>query len=504
MMWLPILMVLTYFAGMAYVVYSHPLPKIDLDEVTVAGRSFGWLFMTMTIVGTWYGGVMYVGFTQMAIDNGVVASYVAFYTLGGLFFLYLIGGRYWKVGKRYNVRTQGQFFELRYRSRPLRVFVALCTVIIEFPWIVAELLATGYVIYALTRGVVPVTAGVILVGAFFIAYVTFAGARAVIIADFYQGWMWIFGGVLLVICGVYYYFGGFLPMFATILEKRPESLALPGLGWDPLPGPLFWVSLIISGSVGAYCWPSLFARIMAASSSRELKKTSLVTPFIVVVYGLLIIWLAVGFGTFPEEVLGDDHQYSFLKIISAMGPAAIAIISVLILNGALSMCDSMVSSWGSVVVNDVFSLALPSWDSRRLGRLVLIMNFIVGCLGVIVATLPLPTIIELVMVMYQGIIQIFPLLILGIFWKRGTAVAAWGGLLSGLAVTGYYSFTAPFYIPQFAGLQAGLLGLIVNFAVYLILALAFPAPKDIDEVFATMTMKDADILSEPGLEVQNA
>lgn len=488
-------MAAVYFAAMAYVIYSHPLPKLDLDEVTVAGRSFGWLFMTMTIVGTWYGGSFYTGWVQMSIDNGIVASYVAFYTLGGLCLLYLIAGRYWKIGKKYSIRTQGQFFETRYGSRSLRVFVAIATVLIELPWIITELLAAGYALQGLTQGAVPLKLAVVLVGAFFLGYVTFAGTRAVIIADYYQGWMWIFGGLVLVIGSIYYFFGGFGAMFSSLLKSYPDMLTLPGTGWDPVPGPLFWVSLIISGAAGAYCWPSLFARIMAAGSTRDLKKTSLITPFIVVLYGVLIIWLAMGLRLMPDSVIGSDHQYSLVKVVSEIGPAAAAIICVLIINGSLSMCDSMVSSWGSVLVNDVFSIAFPKLTNRQLARIVLIMNFVIGLTGIVVATLPLPKIIELIMGMYQGIIQIFPMLLLGIYWRRGNAVGAWAGLVAGLGVTTYYAFTAPVYIPQFAGLQAGTLGLMVNFALYVVCALLFKSPENTSELFKDMRLKDSELSS---------
>jgi len=83
-------MIAIYIAGLIYLVYRNPLPKQDFEEYAVGGRSFGWAFITMTIIGTWYAGSMYVGWAQMGVEQGIVVTYVMFYTLGGLYVLYAI------------------------------------------------------------------------------------------------------------------------------------------------------------------------------------------------------------------------------------------------------------------------------------------------------------------------------------------------------------------------------------------------------------------------------
>jgi SSS family solute:Na+ symporter len=246
----------------------------------------------MTIIGTWYPGSLYIGWAQMGVDMGVVNTYLVFYTLGGLFILYIIASPLWKAGKRYNIKTMGEFFEKRYGSRVLRTFSGGAALLIELPWVITEMLAAGYAVQALSYGRIPFNVGMIIVAVLFTSYIVFAGMRAVIIADFYQGWMFLLGGLVLFLVSVKVFFGGFGSLFEEVRMIDQELLRLPGsaAGWGgEAPGPLFWPSLIIMGIAGAYMWPSLFARIFAASSTKEIKASAKFTPIVAVIFAFVVL-----------------------------------------------------------------------------------------------------------------------------------------------------------------------------------------------------------------------
>jgi cation/acetate symporter len=84
----------------------------------------------------------------------------------------------------------------------------------------------------------------------------------------------------------------------------------------------------------------------------------------------------------------------------------------------------------------------------------------------------------------------FPALVMGIFWKKATKAGACLGMVSGLAVTGYYmimtqpwlrgvfNVTSP--VELWWGIQpisAGIFGVPVGFAVLILVSLVTPAPK---------------------------
>jgi SSS family solute:Na+ symporter len=487
-------MIVVYIAGLIYLVYRNPLPQQDFEEFAVGGRSFGWAFITMTIIGTWYAGSMYVGWAQMGVEQGIVVTYVMFYTLGGLYILYVIAGPLWKLGKKYGIKTMGHYFELRYKSRSLRTFTGFVALLIEFPWVVTELLAAGYAMQAISYGKIPFNLGMTIIAVIFIAYIVFAGMRAVIIADFYQGWMYIIGGVVMFLAAGYAIFGGYRGMFMEVRNLNAEFLTVPGplAGWGgDVPGALFWPSLILMGAIGAYMWPSLIARIFAASSTKELKASSRFTPLVAVAFTLVITFFFVGAAARPE-FKGEDSAYAVVNLLSTLGPVAVAVICILILNGSLSMMDSMVSTWSIVLVNDCIA-PYTKVTSKGLTNISRISALVIGFGGLLISMQELPSIIQLVIRMYQGIVQFFPAVILGIFWKRGNKWSAWSATVVGLAITGIFSFTQPDFVPALNGLQGGLVALAANFLVYVVVALVTKPAPGVEQLFIDAKTADADL-----------
>ncbi len=90
----------------------------------------------------------------------------------------------------------------------------------------------------------------------------------------------------------------------------------------------------------------------------------------------------------------------------------------------------------------------------------------------------------------------FPALVLGIFWKRATGIAASLGMIAGLGVTFYYMATTQPWLRSVFGvtspielwwgiqpISAGLFGVPIGFAVIILVSLVTPAPnKKIQEL----------------------
>ena len=84
----------------------------------------------------------------------------------------------------------------------------------------------------------------------------------------------------------------------------------------------------------------------------------------------------------------------------------------------------------------------------------------------------------------------FPALVLGIFWKRTTGVAAALGMIAGLGVTSYYMVTTQPWLREVFGIgspiqlwwdilpiSAGVFGVPVGFAVTILVSLVTPPPS---------------------------
>jgi SSS family solute:Na+ symporter len=231
--------------------------------------------------------------------------------------------------------------------------------------------------------------------------------------------IFVFGGTLLFIYLAYHFFGGFGSLFDRVLNEAPELLSIPGAGWDP--GPWFWPSLIIAGGVGAYAWPSCFGRIFASKSTKDLKKMAYIAPLVAALYVFMFIALSLGGGFIPE-VLGAENSEHVLLIMSklGLGVGGIVLIGIIVIAAAMSMEDSCIHIWSVQLADDFVEEAKPDISSEGLTKASRVFVVLIGLSAAVVCMLELPTLLEMIMRMYQGIIQLFPLIIIGIYWRRAT------------------------------------------------------------------------------------
>lgn len=487
-----------FLAGMIYVIVTNPLPSQEFEEYACGGRSFSTAFVTMTIVGAWFSGSLYISAPQMGSTQGMVNSYMAFYSIGSMFILYFLAGPLWKIGKKYDVKSMGQFFQVRYESKALRPFITVICLILEFPWVFTELLAAGYAVQAITYNTIPFNLGLVIISLLIIGYISFGGVRTSVIADYYKGWMYLFTGLILFIVIIFKFNGSLTGMFMQVRSLSKDLLTVPGpkSGWGgSIPGPMFWPSIIIMGCIGGFMYPSLFSKLFVAGSTKDLKESSRIMPFIVCIYFVLFLWVGVGVASHPE-FLAKDSQYGFINLIESLGPVASGIVAILILCGSVSMMDSMLSAWSVIFANDIVTAISPKTPSKKLTKYARAYVLIAGIAGMLIAMRPLPTIIQMVTRMYQGIVQVFPAVILGIYWKRGNKYSAFFGTTVGLAITAYFAFTAPDYIPAFNGMQGGLLALAINFAIYIVLGFVKKPSAKVEQIFVDIKTDDKNLVRD--------
>jgi cation/acetate symporter len=143
----------------------------------------------------------------------------------------------------------------------------------------------------------------------------------------------------------------------------------------------------------------------------------------------------------------------------------------------------------------------PNAPTARRVMLSKILLLVVAVLAAMVAAQKPADILFLVSAAFSfAAAGFFPALVMGIFWKRTTGIAASLGMIAGFGVTFYYMITTQvwlrqvfFDIPRSAPvtnlwwdiqpISAGLFGVPVGFAVIIIVSLLTPAPsKEIQDL----------------------
>ena len=157
--------------------------------------------------------------------------------------------------------------------------------------------------------------------------------------------------------------------------------------------------------------------------------------------------------TFPPWFLGVIGGAGAL---TAMVPAAILILSS-----------------ATVFSKNLFRpLFAPHMNDHQVGRIARLMVVVISLIGLYLAIHGSTTLVSLLLLGYAGITQLFPGVVLGLFWKRTTMPAVFTGLTVGVASVALLMLT---HHDPFRGISAGFLGLCANFTIAIALSL-LPKP----------------------------
>ncbi len=181
------------------------------------------------------------------------------------------------------------------------------------------------------------------------------------------------------------------------------------------------------------------------------------------------------------------------------------------LAAALSTADGLLLTMANALSHDVYYKTIdPNAPVSRRVMLSKTMLLIVAVLAALVAQQAPADILFLVAAAFSlAAAGFFPALVLGIFWKRTTGIAASVGMVVGTSITFYYmTLTQPWLREVFYGIarsvpttpdlwwdiqpiSAGLFGMPVGFAVIIILSLLTPAPsREVQDMVSAVRYPD--------------
>lgn len=191
-----------------------------------------------------------------------------------------------------------------------------------------------------------------------------------------------------------------------------------------------------------------------------------------------------GDGVLQYQELRIDQDLVVLATpeIAELPATVVALVAAGGMAAALSTADGLLMVIASAVAHDIYHRTLnPRAGSRErllLGRLAIL---VVAILAALTALQRLAIIVQLVAWAFSfAAATIFPVLVLGIFWRRANSRGAVAGMLSGFLVTASY-MALTYLAPEWAILgisssAAGIFGMPVNFLVTWLVSRRGPPP----------------------------
>lgn len=473
--------IVVYFALMAWAAFFSKTGKMensgDIDEFAVGGRNFGWVIVLFTLMGLFVTASIYASWFSWAIIDGLFVQYMCVYSVFGFVFTYLFAKRIWIWGKEYNFLTQPDYIQKRYNSRPLSCLFGAAAILIEAPWIIIEFAAMGYMMQAVTYGMIPYRIGMVIIVFFVMAYIMYSGMKSLAITELLQGALStvvIIGGFLIII---YRLFGGFGPMFQQVYIKAPANLTISHGGDYSY---AYWSSVIITASLGIMGWASFFTRIYTSKSIMDVKKVSWWSGLIAVTVCTLLYMVALGGILVPEAVkAAADNTGIFLMSDMAGGPWFLGLMGIVVVAAGMSLISVVMNSH-SIIISENFIMPfrnnLMSSDRVRIARWTTLI-YSLSALGI--ALMDIPKLYNIAIVAYECIAQVVPMVVMSMYWKRSNKYGAGIGFIIGSIVTVVMTVTSTAIL----GFSGGVCGLVVNIVIHFICGFIFQKDKNVDAMF---------------------
>jgi len=430
--------------------------KMNLENWTVAGRRFGIILIWLLMAGEIYTTFTFLGASGWAYSKGAPTFYILIYGALAYTLSFFILPALWKVGKRYGLHTQPDFFIKRYDSRFLGVLVALIGVFSIIPYLQLQLAGLGLIVEVSSNGAVSSRVAIGIGFVLSCAFVYTSGLRG-------AAWVAIIKDILMVLAVLIVgigvptiYFGGFGKMFRALIEQKPNYLVFPGAA--PQMDVLWVMSTVLLTGLGFYMWPHVFGSAFSAKSAKIIKRNAVIMPFYQI--PILLIFM-VGFTALLVIPGLKNGDMAFLALVHKTYPpwfmgfvGAAGAVTAMVPSAILVLFAS------TLLAKNVYQTGInPRASEEKVMTLSRSMVLVIMTFALFFAIFLPNELVPLLIFGYDGVCQFFPGVILGLFWKRVTKIGVIYGIIAGIAVVIILIIGGR---DPFLGMNAGFVGLVVN------------------------------------------
>ncbi len=433
----------------------------NMADFYLAGRSMGLAVLFLTLYATQYSGNTFLGFTGKTYRIGFewVASVLFMFSV--IVGYLLFAPRLVALARRKGFITPGDYITYRFRSSALTFLSAILMICALGNYTLAQLKAMGAAVEGITDGAIPGSYGIIGLAVIMVVYETLGGMRSVAWTDVMQGCVLLLGFGILVFLIPHKLGGGLEHVVAQLSEMDPPKVQVPDLE-----GTNKWISYALLLGCGAAIYPQAIQRLYASRSVAVLKRSLTLMAFM----PLTTTLVALICGLTASVVLPDLSKAESDQVLtrlcalvmseSVLGYWLVVAIFAAVLAALMSTADSALLSISSMFTKDIYlPYFRPKATGAELTKVGKICSWVIVALLVAVAIGTDATLVRLLELKFEVLIQVAPCFFFGLYWKRLSARAALVGMVCGLAVALGLTFGGKAMI---WGFHAGVIGLGIN------------------------------------------
>ncbi len=440
------------------------------------GGGFGLIVLPLTLYATQYSGNSLFANVGATVRSGYTWLISLQYMLAIVAFYLCYALPLYRRSVQRGYVTPSDFVADRYRSLPLKRWVAAVMIAALSIYLLGQLMAIGRALQGLSADAPDqaYTFGVIGLALVMLGYGTLGGMRAVAWTDVIQGLMLALGFTLLFVV-LRHELGAFR-------LAGEQARALHPAAFEPPSGDTArsWYSYILLVGIGAALYPQAIQRIYAARSERVLRRSLVVMVLIAfpsvlatIAAGIYAIaWLPTGEGAAADQALGQLLALVYER--SWLGSALVVVMFAAILAAIMSTADSALLAISSMLTQDFGRDCLPQWSERSLLTLSKCLAAMLLAVMVLLSLIlrDKATLISLIDRKFDLLVQLAPTFMLGVHWRKLNASAVVAGLITGLVIALILAFVPLPFVEnrRVAGIHPGLIGLAANIAVVILMS----------------------------------
>ncbi|PIE66185.1 MAG: hypothetical protein CSA26_01625 [Desulfobacterales bacterium] len=397
-------------------IWARKKVSSSTDDYWVAGRKIGTFANSWALMAALGSGGSILGVNGLAYAAGVPYVFAMFAgaVVGFPFAAILVAGHL----RDLKVRTVPEYLTIRYNNKILSVIVPIIIMVAMEVYVVAQLKAAGItVVYLLD---LPYSYAVIITAIVFTLYVSIGGMWAITLTDVMQGILMFVVAIGLSLV-IFASFGGVTPLLAKATTAAPHFGQIKEMSF------ISYLGAFVVWLVAACCVPHLVMRVFTARDSQSAKLSlnySMVT-YAILIFVMVLAVASAGHVVFPGL---KDADTVFLKVMEHYLPSALirGIAVAAIMAAVMSTTDALILAVSSAAVNDIYKQFINREASdKTVVKVGLVMTWVAGLLAIYFALNP-PKLLTMLYSLAVGLIgsSLLAPIVLGIWWKKATPVAA--------------------------------------------------------------------------------
>ncbi|MBF7096746.1 sodium:solute symporter family protein [Alkalibacter mobilis] len=492
--WIPFIMMGGLMVAVLGLSYKATISKRLLgrsetfEDFYTGNKSFATFTVALVTLVTFYSGSTFTGRVGYTFSNGVAAlSVIPSCAMAGVI-MYFLAEKVWPLAKKYRLSTLADLLELRYQNRYVKAIVATTIVSFNIIWLILEIRTLGYIINIVSGGLISDTIGSLIGFSVIVMYVVTGGVKSVASVDSFTSLVVLTFSfaTLLFILGSFYN-GSITNIFEVIRDVAPEKMVFETSGeW----GWKFWLSIMIIDTPTGFIYPANFMMICMGKDTKTIKKSAMFTA-------LSGSWLALvvvlGFAAYGITTMGYtivNPESSLLEMVTLLSsPFFVGVVATFIFAAALGTLDSTLIGLSGLISNDIIGgikqirtkepligsvegngkainerVTKNSKQEIRRTRIAIVT---LGAVAFLLSLYDLPVMMLMIALASGGLIQVAPIIVGGLWWKKSTPVAGLAGM--GIGLTTYIIFHLSGL--DLGGLYVSVPAIILNIIVYVSVSL---------------------------------